>query len=107
MKSDFLNKYFTGKGINKNNNNNVNGNTNNMPLNNSCVKVNYFPIAKNNKPNNNNNIKPYFNRNMNYNLMKKVVSSGGNNCSRSTTNKIKGKVVNQNNINEINYQSLS
>ena len=107
LKSDFLNKYFTGKGINKNNNINVNGNTSNMPLNNSCVKVNYFPIAKNNKPNNNNNIKPYFNRNMNYNLMKKVVSSGGNNCSRSTTNKIKGKVVNQNNINEINYQSLS
>ena len=106
LKSDFLNKYFTGKGINKNNNINVNGNTSNMPLNNSCVKVNYFPIAKNNKPNNN-NIKPYFNRNMNYNLMKKVVSSGGNNCSRSTTNKIKGKVVNQNNINEINYQSLS
>ena len=105
LKSDFLNKYFTGKGINKNNNINVNGNTSNMPLNNSCVKVNYFPIAKNNKPNN--NIKPYFNRNMNYNLMKKVVSSGGNNCSRSTTNKIKGKVVNQNNINEINYQSLS
>ena len=107
LKSDFLNKYFTGKGINKNNNINVNGNTSNMPLNNSCVKVNYFPIAKNNKPNNNNNIKPYFNRNMNYNLMKKVVSSGGNNCSRSTTNKIKGKVVNHNNINEINYQSLS
>ena len=106
LKSDFLNKYFTGKGINKNNNINVNGNTSNMPLNNSCVKVNYFPIAKNNKPNNN-NMKPYFNRNMNYNLMKKVVSSGGNNCSRSTTNKIKGKVVNQNNINEINYQSLS
>ena len=106
LKSDFLNKYFTGKGINKNNNINVNGNTSNMPLNNSCVKVNYFPIAKNNKPNNN-NIKPYFNRNMNYNLIKKVVSSGGNNCSRSTTNKIKGKVVNQNNINEINYQSLS
>ena len=106
LKSDFLNKYFTGKGINKNNNINVNGNTSNMPLNNSCAKVNYFPIAKNNKPNNN-NIKPYFNRNMNYNLMKKVVSSGGNNCSRSTTNKIKGKVVNQNNINEINYQSLS
>ena len=105
LKSDFLNKYFTGKGINKNNNINVNGNTSNMPLNNSCVKVNYFPIAKNNKPNN--NIKPYFNRNMNYNIMKKVVSSGGNNCSRSTTNKIKGKVVNQNNINEINYQSLS
>ena len=105
LKSDFLNKYFTGKGINKNNNINVNGNTSNMPLDNSCVKVNYFPIAKNNKPNN--NIKPYFNRNMNYNLMKKVVSSGGNNCSRSTTNKIKGKVVNQNNINEINYQSLS
>ncbi len=77
-----------------------------MLPNNSCVKVNYFPIAKNNKSNNN-NIKPYFNRNMNYNLMKKVVSSGGNNISRSTTNKIKGKVVNQNNINEINYQSLS
>ena len=98
LKSDFLSKYFTG--------NRINNNKNNLPLNNSCVKVNYFPIAKNNKPNNNNNIKPYFNRNMNYNLMKKVVSSGGNNSSRSATNKIKGKVVNHNN-NEFNYQSLS
>ena len=106
IKSDFLSNYFTGNRINKNNNININGNASNMLPNNSCVKVNYFPIAKNNKSNNN-NIKPYFNRNMNYNLMKKVVSSGGNNISRSTTNKIKGKVVNQNNINEINYQSLS
>ncbi len=44
---------------------------------------------------------------MNYNLMKKEVSSGGNNSSRSATNKIKGKAINHNNINEFNYQSLS
>ena len=97
LKSDFLSKYFTG--------NRINNNKNNLPLNNSCVKVNYFPIANNNKTNNN-NYKPFINRNMNYNLMKKVVSSGGNNSSRSATNKIKGKVVNHNN-NEFNYQSLS
>ena len=97
IKSDFLSKYFTG--------NRINNNKNNIPLNNSCVKVNYFPIANNKS--NNNNIKPFFNRNMNYNLMKKVVSSGGNNSSRSATNKIKGKAINHNNINEFNYQSLS
>ena len=97
IKSDFLSKYFTG--------NRINNNKNNIPLNNSCVKVNYFPIANNKS--NNNSIKPFFNRNMNYNLMKKVVSSGGNNSSRSATNKIKGKVINHNNINEFNYQSLS
>ena len=99
MKSDFLNKYFTG--------NKINNNKNSLPLNNSCVKVNYFPIGNNNKSNNsNNNYKPFVNRNMNYNLMKKVVSSGGNNSSRSASNKIKGKVINHNN-NEVNYQSLS
>ena len=98
MKSDFFNKYFPG--------NRIHNNKNSMPLNNSCVKVNYFPIAGN-KKSNNNNIKPFFNRNMNYNLMKKVGSSGGNNSSRSATNKIKGKVINHNNINEFNYQSLS
>ena len=97
IKSDFLSKYFTG--------NRINNNKNNVPLNNSCVKVNYFPIANNKS--NNNSIKPFFNRNMNYNLMKKVVSSGGNNSSRSATNKIKGKAINHNNINEFNYQSLS
>ena len=97
IKSDFLSKYFTG--------NRINNNKNNIPLNNSCVKVNYFPIANNKS--NNNSIKPFFNRNMNYNLMKKVVSSGGNNSSRSATNKIKGKAINHNNINEFNYQSLS
>ena len=97
IKSDFLSKYFTG--------NRINNNKNNIPLNNSCVKVNYFPIANNKS--NNNSIKPFFNRNMNYNIMKKVVSSGGNNSSRSATNKIKGKAINHNNINEFNYQSLS
>ena len=97
IKSDFLSKYFTG--------NRIINNKNNMPLNNSCVKVNYFPIGNNKQ--NNNIIKPFFNKNMNYNnLMKKVGSSGGN-SSRSASNKIKGKVINHNNINEINYQSLS
>ena len=97
IKSDFLSKYFTG--------NRIINNKNNMPLNNSCVKVNYFPIGNNKQ--NNNIIKPFFNKNMNYNnLMKKVGSSGGN-SSRSASNKIKGKAINHNNINEINYQSLS
>ena len=96
-KSDYLNKYFTG--------NRVNSNKNNMPLNNSCAKVNYFPVANNNK-NNNPNFKPLFNRNMNYNIMKKVISSGGNNSSRSSTNKLIGKAINSNS-NEFNYQSLS
>ena len=96
-KSDYLNKYFTG--------NRVNSNKNNMPLNNSCAKVNYFPVANNNK-NNNPNFKPLFNRNMNYNIMKKVISSGGNNSSRASTNKLIGKAINSNS-NEFNYQSLS
>ena len=92
-----MNKYFTG--------NRVNSNKNNMPLNNSCAKVNYFPVANNNK-NNNPNFKPLFNRNMNYNIMKKVISSGGNNSSRASTNKLIGKAINSNS-NEFNYQSLS
>ena len=95
-KSDYLNKYFTG--------NRVNSNKNNMPLNNSCAKVNYFPVANNNK-NNNPNFKPLFNRNMNYNIMKKVISSGGNNSSRSSTNKLIGKAINSNS-NEFNILNI-
>ena len=95
-KSDYLNKYFTG--------NRVNSNKNNMPLNNSCSKVNYFPVANNNK-NNNPNFKPLFNRNMNYNIMKKVISSGGNNSSRSSTNKLIGKAINSNS-NEFNILNI-
>ena len=96
-KNDYLNKYFTG--------NRINNNRNNLPLNNSCAKVNYYPIGNNNKINNNNYM-PVFNRNLNYNLMKKVVAPGGNNSSRSTSNKVKAKAINHN-INEFNYQSLS
>ena len=95
-KSDYLNKYFTG--------NRVNSNKNNMPLNNSCAKVNYFPVANNNK-NNNPNFKPLFNRNMNYNIMKKVISSGGNNSSRASTNKLIGKAINSNS-NEFNILNI-
>ena len=68
-KSDYLNKYFTG--------NRVNSNKNNMPLNNSCAKVNYFPVANNIKTNNS-NFKHLLIRNANYNIMKKAVSSGEN-----------------------------
>ena len=81
-KSDFLNKYFTGNKIILNNN---------MHLNNSCVKVNHFPLGGNNMKANNNSYMPFFNRNMNYNIMKKIISSGGNNSSRSSSTKIKGK----------------
>ena len=66
-KNDFLNKYFTGKKIANNN----------MHLNNSCVKVNHYPLGNHNLKQSNNSYMPFFNRNMNYNLMKKIISSGG------------------------------
>ena len=91
-KADFLNKYFTGNKIIKNN----------MHLNNSCVKVNHFPLGSNNMKSNNNSYMPFFNRNMNYNIMKKIISSGGNNSSRSSSTKIKGK-----HHGDINYRSMS
>ena len=93
-KSDFLNKYFRGNKIIKNNNN--------MHLNNSCVKVNYFPLGSNNIKSNDNSYIPLFNRNMNYNIMKKIISSGGNNSSRSSSTKIKGKARG-----DINFRSMS
>ena len=74
-KTDFLNKYFTGNKISKNN----------IHLNNSCVKVNHFPLGNNNIKGNNNSYIPFFNRNINYNIMKKIISSGGNNSSRSSS----------------------
>ena len=80
-KNDFLNKYFTGNKIIKNN----------MHLNNSCVKVNHYPLSNHNLKKSNNCYMPFFNRNMNYNIMKKIISSGGNNSNRSTSTKIKGK----------------
>ena len=91
-KNDFLNKYFTGKKIANNN----------MHLNNSCVKVNHYPLGNHNLKQSNNSYMPFFNRNMNYNLMKKIISSGGNNSSRSTSTKIKGKPHK-----DVNYRSMS
>ena len=91
-KNDFLNKYFTGKKIANNN----------MHLNNSCVKVNHYPLGNHNLKQSNNSYIPFFNRNMNYNLMKKIISSGGNNSSRSTSTKIKGKPHKDG-----NYRSMS
>ena len=92
-KTDFFNKYFTGNKITKNN----------IHLNNSCVKINHFPIGNNNNMKaNNNSYMPYFNRNMNYNIMKKIISSGGNNSSRSSSTKIKGKPKE-----DVNYRSMS
>ena len=91
-KNDFLNKYFTGNKITKNN----------MHLNNSCVKVNHYPLGNHNLKKSNNCYMPFFNRNMNYNIMKKIISSGGNNSSRSTSTKIKGK-----SHGEVNYRSMS
>ena len=91
-KADFLNKYFTGNKIIKNN----------MHLNNSCVKINHFPLGNNNMKSNNNSYMPFFNRNMNYNIMKKIISSGGNNSSRSSSTKIKGK-----HHGDVNYRSMS
>ena len=60
-KSDFLNKYFAAN------------------------KINYFPIANNNKSNINN--MSYFNRNTNLNFMKKGISSGENNSNRASSKK--------------------
>ena len=74
-KSDFLNKYFAA--------NKINYNKNNLPLNYSYAKINYFPIANNNKSNINN--MSYFNRNTNLNFMKKGISSGGNNNNRASS----------------------
>jgi hypothetical protein len=85
-KTDFLNKYFTGNKITKNN----------IHLNNSCVKINHFPLG------NNNSYIPFFNRNMNYNIMKKIISSGGNNSSRSSSTKVKAKPNG-----DFNYMSMS
>ena len=90
-KTDFLEKFFTGNKINKNNNNN---------LNNSCAKMNHFPLGNNYIKSNNSYI-PIFNRNMNYNIMKKIISSGGN-SSRAYSTKIKGKPHA-----DINYKSMS
>ena len=78
-KTDFINKYFTGNKMVKNN----------MHMNNSCVKINNYHLRNNNMKSNNNSYIPFFNRNMNYNLMKKIISSGGN-SSRSSSTKIKG-----------------
>ena len=73
-----------------------------MHLNNSCVKVNHYPLGNHNLKQSNNSYMPFFNRNMNYNLMKKIISSGGNNSSRSTSTKIKGKPHK-----DVNYRSMS
>ena len=98
IKSDLLNKYLTGHKITNNKN---------LPINNSCAKVNYYPLGNNLGKGNNSSYRQLLNRNMNYNSMvKKMVYSGGNNSSRSANNKIKGKIIINNNNNDINYQSL-
>jgi DNA repair exonuclease SbcCD ATPase subunit len=91
-KNDFLNKYFTGKKMANNN----------MHLNNSCVKMNHYPLGNHNLKQNNNAYMPFFNRNMNYNIMKKIISSGGNNSSRSASTKVKGKPNK-----DVNFRSMS
>ena len=97
--SNLLKKYLVGNKATKNN----------MYLNNSCVKINHFAIANNQKQNFFNNSStsnhmPFFNRNnmKNCNIMKKIMPSGGNNSSRSNSTKIKGK-----NHKAIDYRSVS
>ena len=94
IKSDILSKYLTGNRITNNK----------IPINNSCVKVNYYPIGNKEKINNN-FYRKYFFRNINNNSIKKKGNSGGNNSSRSVGNKGKGKII-MNNNNDLNYQSL-
>ena len=95
--SNLLKKYLVGNKVSKNN----------MYSNNSCVKVNHFVMANNQKQNffNNpsSNHMPFFNRNnmKNCNVIKKVMPSGGNNSSRSNSTKIKK------NYKAIDYKSVS
>ena len=98
INSNLLNKILIGNKVNKTN----------IHLNNSCVKVNHYPLANNQKQNffnnNSSNNMPFFNRNnmKNFNIMKKIMPSGGNNSSRSNSTKIKGKPNKA-----INYRSVS
>ena len=98
INSNLLNKILVGNEVNKTN----------THLNNSCVKVNHYPLANNQKQNffnnNSSNNMPFFNRNnmKNFNIMKKIMPSGGNNSSRSNSTKIKGKPNKA-----INYRSVS
>ena len=98
INSNLLNKILVGNKVNKTN----------THLNNSCVKVNHYPLANNQKQNffnnNSSNNMPFFNRNnmKNFNIMKKIMPSGGNNSSRSNSTKIKGKPNKA-----INYRSVS
>ena len=98
INSNLLNKILVGSKVNKTN----------THLNNSCVKVNHYPLANNQKQNffnnNSSNNMPFFNRNnmKNFNIMKKIMPSGGNNSSRSNSTKIKGKPNKA-----INYRSVS
>ena len=85
-RSDILNKYFIG---NKNN------------VNNNSLKGNHFNIGCNYIKSNKNSYIPYFNnnnKNMNYNIIKKIISSNSNNI-RSSSTKVKG-----NPHGEINYE---
>ena len=98
INSNLLNKILVGNKVNKTN----------IHLNNSCVKVNHYPLANNQKQNffnnNSSNNMPFFKRNnmKNFNIMKKIMPSGGNNSSRSNSTKIKGK-----SNKAINYRSVS
>ena len=98
INSNLLNKILIGNKVNKTN----------THLNNSCVKVNHYPLANNQKQNffnnNSSNNMPFFNRNnmKNYNIMKKIMPSGANNSTRSNSTKIKGK---PNKV--FNYRSVS
>jgi len=95
--SNLLNKYLIGNKVTKNN----------IYLNKSGAKVNHYIKANNQKQNffnsNSSNHMPFFNRNnmKNYNIMKKIMPSGGN-SSRSNSTKIKGK-----NCKGINFRSVS
>ena len=93
-KANFLNKYLHSNKINKNN-----------VLNNSCVKMNRFPLGNNPKQrymhesnihflNNRNNMK-------NLNIIKRMMPSGGN-SSRSSSTKVKSKPNKA-----FNYKSVS
>ena len=90
--SDLLNKYFIGNKINLNNN---------IGLNNSSLKVNYFPSGNNQLGNShkkeNNRIPLFTNRNYlnNFNISKKIISTGRNSGIRSNSTNINGNMNKQ------------
>ena len=95
-KSDLFSKYLIGNKINRNNNNM----NNKMHLNNSSIRVNQIFNVNGqfvNERNHDNYHMPVFRNKSNfnnYNITKKIISSGGNNSSRANSTKGNNGIIN-------------